>query len=127
MFLLVSVEIKARVHEDSHTGMYDFYANLPSTRAQVQEYYSTWFQDVSDTTVFTVQGQEFRAIKSFVRAFHNHVVLQNVQSGAYTFVVFPREAYDTWFKVAKITQHPTYDEMFNALVEDTCRRWAIPI
>lgn len=107
--------------------MYDFYANPPSTRAQVQEYYESWFQDVSDVTIFTVQGEEFRVVKSFVRAFHDHVILQNVKSGAYTFVVFPREEYGTWFNTVQLTQHPTYDKMFNVLVEDTCRRWRIPI
>lgn len=104
--------------------MYDFYGNPPSTRAQVREYYETWFQDVSDSTTILIGGESFQVVKAFVRAFHIHSVLQNITTGAYAFVAFARED-EEWANTAIIKQYPTYDKMLNALVDDTCKSWKI--
>lgn len=102
---------------------YDFYANPPSTKADVREYITTWLDPIIDRTPVDIQGTLFQPISGFRHMDYIHTAYQNQATGAYVWYV----ALDSTTDYAgwPTKSYPTLDELLTDVIEGQCRQWGI--
>ena len=105
--------------------MYDFYANPPQTKEDVREYLTTWLEEVKDLKPIQIKEESFLQEKGFRRAFHVHGVFRSLSTNEYIWFVCG----DFDFSVSRLAEakrYPTYEEMLEGAIQDTCSLWGIP-
>ena len=101
--------------------MYDFYKNPPETKQDLQDYLTSWLQNVDNVTPLILHDETFIQEKGFKRAFHSHCVFRSLATNEYVWWVC--EEYD--LERFPIKRFPTYESMLESVINEYYVAWKL--
>ena len=104
----------------------DFYANPPTTRADMIEYLKSWLHPVPDGEQFDCKYNDelFQLTHGFRRAMCIHQAFKHLNTGAYAFHVHPSEDWDGSCE-PNMGMYDTFEDMIHGVADRYVVLWKL--